>query len=288
MDAVLLVLATLLGIVFIISIFAGEQHSGLAAGLDSDLHPLRFLYVSGFFLSGLKPFALKGSLKNSLAREMSILHGAYYHEYYMRAAWAQFLSLSLFSSFSILGLAALIGGEISYILAVAAVVVLHLIWKISAGQPRAALAARREECLYEFPEMVTKLALLINSGMVLREAWRLIAFRKEGTIYSLMKKTIEMMDNGESDVDAIHYFGYMSDTPEIKKFAGAMIQGIEKGNAELVDFLMGQASELWARKRQLALQKGEIAAGKLVAPLGLSFIGIIIIVVSGALQGLKF
>jgi tight adherence protein C len=286
-DAALLALATALSALLIFAIFAGEKHSSLASGLDSEEHPLRALYIVGFCLSGFRPFKLKGALRSSLAREMSILHGAYYHEYHMQAAWAQFLSLSLFSSSFLLSLAAMAGGEVSWVLALLAAACVFLIWKISAGKPKEILAARREECLYEFPEMVTKLALLINSGMVLREAWRLIASRKKGAIYSLMLKAIELMDNGESDVNALHAFGYMSDTPEIKKFAGAMIQGIEKGNAELVDFLMGQASELWARKRQLALQKGEIAAGKLVAPLGLSFIGIIIIVVSGALQGMK-
>lgn len=73
-----------------------------------------------------------------------------------------------------------------------------------------------------------------------------------------------------------------------EKFTSAMVQGIEKGNSELADFLVSQASELWAHKRQLALQKGEIAAGKLIIPLGLMFGGIIMIIVAAAMQSMSF
>ena len=45
---------------------------------------------------------------------------------------------------------------------------------------------------------------------------------------------------------------------------------------------MAQSSELWNVKRQYMLQKGETAATKLVAPTGLIFAGIIILVVAGA------
>ena len=151
-----------------------------------------------------------------------------------------------------------------------------------------AVEKRRDDCVLEFPNMVSKLSLLIGSGMVLREAWYLIAKSKEGPLYELMRKACEYMDNGESDAAAIHKFGVLSDSVEIKKFTSAMVQGMEKGNSELADFLISQATELWAHKRQLALQQGEIAAGKLIIPLGLMFGGIIMIIVSAAMQSMSF
>jgi tight adherence protein C len=162
------------------------------------------------------------------------------------------------------------------------------IWNLSMSKMKEAVAKRRDACVLEFPNMVSKLSLLINSGMVLREAWYLVANGKEGVLYDLMKKACEFMENGESDVAAIHKFGVLSDSIEIKKFTSAMVQGMEKGNSELADFLVSQASELWAHKRQLALQNGEIAAGKLIIPLGLTFAGIIMIIVSAAMQSMSF
>lgn len=136
--------------------------------------------------------------------------------------------------------------------------------------------------------MVSKLALLINSGMVLREAWHVTAYGKEGTLYTLMKQACEDMENGESDIGAIYKFGITSDSASIKKFTSAMIQGMQKGNSELADFMVSQTSELWAHKRQMALQQGEVAAGKLIIPLGITFAGIIMIIVSAAMQSMSF
>ena len=105
--------------------------------------------------------------------------------------------------------------------------------------------------------------------MVLRESWRVTAYGKEGTLYTLMKQACEDMENGESDIGAIYKFGVTSDSASIKKFTSAMIQGMQKGNSELADFMVSQTSELWAHKRQMALQQGEVAAGKLIIPLGI-------------------
>ena len=66
-----------------------------------------------------------------------------------------------------------------------------------------------------------------------------------------------------------------------------MIQGIEKGNSELAEFLSNQSAEMWAYKKQLMLQKGEVAASKLVAPIGIMFAGVLLIVISAALSGMS-
>lgn len=49
-------------------------------------------------------------------------------------------------------------------------------------------------------------------------------------------------------------------------------------------FLANQSSELWNEKRQLLLQKGEKAASKLLMPIAIMFLGIMLIVISSAVQ----
>ena len=44
------------------------------------------------------------------------------------------------------------------------------------------LKARETECTAELPEIVSTMALLINAGMMLRNAWRKIAESKEGAV----------------------------------------------------------------------------------------------------------
>jgi tight adherence protein C len=155
------------------------------------------------------------------------------------------------------------------------------------GAMKRKLQKRGEECIIELPNMISKLALLTGSGMILREAWFFIANSKDGTIYDLMKQTCTDMENGASDIDGIRKFGMLSNVPEIKKFSSALIQSIEKGSADLISFLAIQSTEMWDHKKQIMLQKGEMAASKLVAPIALMFAGILIIILTAAMAGMS-
>ena len=76
----------------------------------------------------------------------------------------------------------------------------------------------------------------------------------------------------------------MTNSDNIKKFVSALIQSIERGGSDLPQFLANQSSELWNEKRQLLLQKGEKAASKLLMPIAIMFFGIMLIVISSAVQ----
>lgn len=284
---ILLILASIFTAIFIIFLFKGKKYEGLVEGLDSSKYFLKDIYIVGFALSNTKLLNLRGKMERELKKNSKLIWDNIYYEYYANLAWSQFLSLTLLTLALGLSICSLFGGEAALVMFAVVILMILAIWNLSMSKIKESVAERRDECVLEFPNMVSKLSLLINSGMVLREAWYLIANGKEGPLYELMRKACEYMDNGESDIVAIHKFGVLSDSVEIKKFTSALVQGIEKGNSELADFLLSQSSELWAHKRQLALQKGEIAAGKLIIPLGLMFGGIIMIVVSVAMQSIS-
>ena len=285
---ILLVLATILTIMFLINLIKGKKYTYLVENLNDSQYFLKDIYVIGFALNDTKLFKLRGKFGRDLKKDSKIYFDNIYYEYYANLAWAQFLSLALTVAALGTALASLVNGTASlFVIGIVALFIMAL-WNVCVSKTKEAVTERREQCEIEFPNMVSKLSLLINSGMVLRDAWFLVARGKEGPLYELMKKACEYMENGESDMSAIHKFGVLSDSIEIKKFTSAMIQGMEKGNSELADFLVSQASELWGHKRQLALQKGEIAAGKLILPLGLTFGGIIMIIVAAAMQSMSF
>lgn len=56
------------------------------------------------------------------------------------------------------------------------------------------------------------------------------------------------MNNGKSEIDALYEFGIMTNSDSIKKFVSALIQSIERGGADLPQFLANQSSELWSEK----------------------------------------
>ena len=288
MNFIMLLLASITTVLFLVNLARGKQYGYMVESLDGGEYFLKELYVVGFSLNDGKIFKLRGKMERNLKKQAKLLWGDRYYEYYANLAWAQFLSLTLLVVSVGFSLSGFLKTEQLPILLILVLLFVAAFWNLSLSRMKEKVQQRREACEAEFPNMVSKLALLINSGMVLREAWHVTAYGKVGTLYTLMKQACEDMENGESDIGAIYKFGITSDSASIKKFTSAMIQGMQKGNSELADFMVSQTSELWAHKRQMALQQGEVAAGKLIIPLGITFAGIIMIIVSAAMQSMSF
>ena len=138
---------------------------------------------------------------------------------------------------------------------------------------------RSDEMMSDFSEVISKLALLVNAGMTLHEAWEDVARSGEGEIYKEMQASVENMRNGMAEVDAIFTFGQQCMVPEIKKFASTIITSFKRGQDDLQQMLMQQSKEVWEEKQQIMRRKGEIANSKLLIPIVLTFIGILIMVI---------
>lgn len=281
-------LATVSAIFIVIGLKNGEEYAYLVEDVNEDNMFFPNLYVIGFYLSDhVKIFKLNDNLLRKLKTEATLMYNENYAEYYTRLAWAQFLSLSLFVIAFGCAVATFISGTMALFILLFAIIMIVALWDMSMNRMSDFVKKRTGDCLAEFPTMVSKLALLINAGMILRDAWILIAKSGEGSFYELMQESCDQMENGASEAEAIQAFGTRANSPEIKKFTSTMIQGMQKGNAELTTFLLNQSNELWEQKKQLMLQKGEAAAGKLVAPLGLTFGGIILIIAAAAMQSMS-
>ncbi len=279
MQLISLILGSVLLVLLLIKLSKGKKFEDYVANLDDTDFPLKGFYGIGFAWNEGKLLSLKGKIRHTLVNQAKLLYDPQYAEYYATVVWAQVLSfvhLFLCAGF-------VLAGAFDFLFfALVGVLCAGVFGFFFFTKMKEMLKKRQSECVIELPEIVSTMALLMNSGMVLKEAWEKIAYSKEGTIYTLMQDACVDMQNGMSEIDAIHKFGIMSDTPEIKKFTGALIQGIEKGSRDLSDFLTKQSSEMWALKKQIMLQKGEAAASKLLAPIALIFIGIMIIVISAA------
>jgi tight adherence protein C len=216
-----------------------------------------------------------------------MLYEPRYAEYYANVAWAQTLTLVhlfLAGTFLMAG----IMQKVSSLMLLTGMLMCILISAYCLENMKNTLSKRTEECEAELPEVVSTMAVLVNAGIVLREAWHMVANNNDGAFYDLMRKASEDMRNGASDAEAISLFGTLSNSAEIRKFTSALLQSMEKGGAELSVFLANQSSELWNSKRQHMLQNGEKAATKLLLPIVLIFIGIIIIVMTAAFAGSLF
>ena len=267
--------AVLLGI-WLVLFFTGLKYASLFDALTEKEFPLKEIYFVGYAALELVHYSYKSKHDRKLRKELSVLFGEKYAEYYLRVIHAQEITMSL--TLAILGFA-LYGVADDIAVLVVLLIFAGLAYYYFGTLTEKRILKRSEEMLRDFSNVVSKLALLTNAGMILREAWTEIAFSGETTIYREMQTSVEQMNNGISEMDAIFRFGKRCIIPEIKKFSSTIVQGLVKGNNELAMMLQAQSREVWMLKKQDIHRQGEKAASRLLIPVVIMFVGILIMVI---------
>lgn len=279
-----LVIGTISAIIFLLFLFKGAKYEYMVEMLEGDDFPFPVLYTAGLSMQDVSLFRLRGKIGEKIRKDSTLIYGSKYGEYYAHIIWAQILSFMLFSIAILFLLAGVVGESMMSMYALGGIVVPILFGYYFYNHTGDKVKTRQDECEVEFPNAISKLALIVNSGVILHDAWKIVADGNDGVFYDLMKKSCEEMDNGKSGIDAIYEFGVLTNSENIRKFTSALIQSIERGGGNLPDFLANQSTELWMNKKQLMLQKGEAAASALLIPITLMLVGIMLIVISAALQ----
>lgn len=283
MQMILMVVGTILSLLFIVQLQRSGRYSGLLEKVDEKAFPLHELYGVGCLWNEVPLFALRGKARSRLRSYAHLLYDAQYVDFYSYMAWVQMLTfVHLLLSVTFLLSGAMYQAAVLYL--PAGLFAAALLGVNSMEEMKNAVSKRTAECEKQLPDAVSTIAVLVNSGLILREAWREVS-RGEGALYELMRRALVHMDNGVSDADAIFLFGQMSNSAEVKKFSNALLQNLEKGGGEITAFLMQQSAELWSQKKQLCLQEGSKAATKLLGPIVLIFVGILLIILVGAFTG---
>jgi len=274
-DCLMIALGAVSLILWMVFYVMGLKHNSMFDVLDEKEFPLKEIYGLGYAVLELFKYKYKSKGDRKLRQQLDVLYGDKYCEYYLRVIHAQQITLS----FTVFVLAFAFYGLSSEILACIVVLVFAGLAYYYFGTVTAKkILKRSDELLHDFSEVVSKLALLTNAGMILREAWQEVAYAGNGVIYAEMQTSVNDMNNGVSEIDAIYNFGTRCIIPEIKKFTSTIIQGMTKGNSELTAMLQDQSKEVWQLKKQLVRREGEKAASKLLIPICIMFIGILIMI----------
>ena len=287
---IFLMLGTVLTAAYVMLTLRGQKYDPLIESLPKEGFSDKELWAAGYAMQEMKPFALETAIGQKLLNQAKLLHPeneCKYAEYWARLYWARTLSLSLMAAAFVFCATGFMSGPMVVITPIFGLVAVYAVYDAGANAMGNELKKRSEACLMEFSNVVSKLALLMNSGMILRDAWFVVADSKLGPIYDLMKNACHAMNNGKSDIDAVYDFGIQSNAPEIRKFAGILIQNMSKGGSDMTIFLTQQSTELWSHKRQMMLQKGDEAAAKLLMPTMLMLLGILLIIIVSAMSGLN-
>jgi tight adherence protein C len=282
-DVVILGIGGVLTAVWLALYALGFRRGRMFDPLSEREYPLREVYFVGYAAMGIIRYRYKSRRDRRVRRALEVLYGERYAEYYLRVLHAQRVTLALTAAVLSAVLYGLTGD------AAAAAVTLALAafgWYYAGTAADRRLLKRAGDMRRDFGEVISKLALLTNSGMILREAWEDTAGAGRTLLYEEMRRAVEEMQNGVSEADALFNFGARCVIPEIRKFASTLIQGLVKGNSELAYMLKEQSGEVWSAMKHDVRRQGEKAAGKLLIPVTIMFIGILIMIVAPIFAGI--
>lgn len=281
---VLSVIATVLVVAWI---FLALKYDNTYRDLTDSVDPEKFKYPDifcvGFAIMQILHIDSKGKKARERIKQISEVKGKHYAEYHYYiingAKWSYGASLFvLFALFAAMAnsVAALFFGLVF------AWLIMWYVDELFNDE----LEERRDQLISDLPQMLSKMTLLVNSGMVVRDAWKKVADSGDRALYKEMQLTVREMQNGVTEIEAYKNFAERCSIKEIRRFSATMTQSLQKGPREITLFLKSMADEMWEEKKHMVKRKGEAANSKLLIPTALIFIGILLLIMVPAFSGL--
>lgn len=273
---IIMLIITVLVLLFLLMWNRGyKKYEELLEALDSDKHPLKIIYPFGFQVLDLLNYNYTSKMDRKYIGYCKVFYGEENGQFYYCINLTQKISVSYVVLCVGVVMGLLMDSMLIVLFAIGASVGIayyyHTLITDIIGQ-------REESIMMDFPEVLSKLALLVNAGMILNEAWAKVSSTDSGILYQEMENTVFEMQNGVSEFDAYINFARRCSVPAVTKFASTLVQNLEKGNKELVEFLRTFSEDSWNERRQTAKRKGEEASTKLLLPICLMLLGIMIMI----------
>lgn len=246
--------------------------------INSNEYSGKNLFGIGFAFTELIKFDFSNQNVQKTRDQIVIIYGKKYCDFYLRVSYAQRFTYSIVLSFLSLAIGCLVCGTDGFMLVVIGILLTCVTYVYYSSVFAKKIEEMSIKYMSDFPNAISTIALLVNAGMFLRDAWREAAYSSDKPLYKQMQQVTEDMKNGMSEEDALYAFSRRCATPEIKKFISMIVQSIEKGGNELTASLSKQADLLWNEKKQSALQQGEKASNKLMIPIAIMFVGILLMI----------
>nr|MCR5330625.1 hypothetical protein [Lachnospiraceae bacterium] len=140
---------------------------------------------------------------------------------------------------------------------------------------------REKEMISDYPDIISKLSLLLTAGMTSRAAWEKICIdytktkneRKAGNkkteryAYEEMVRTLSQMNLGRSESEAYEDFANHCRVALYQRLGSLLSKNLRRGSREMIGLLQAEAENAMEDRRQSVRQKGEEAGTKLLLPM---------------------
>ncbi len=172
-----------------------------------------------------------------------------------------------------------------------------LLMAIRAGSRLEEAFAKRNRSLEEdYPDIVSRLAILFSAGLTIPAAWERLAADYERELtknksirygYEELRLTaLELANTGYSD-RVFYDFGKRCGSGRYMRLADILDQNMRKGTMQLTVFMEQEAAQAFELRKLQAAKTGEEAGAKLLLPMMMMFGLVIAMVVVPAWSGMK-
>ncbi|MCI5648201.1 MAG: type II secretion system F family protein [Fusicatenibacter sp.] len=147
---------------------------------------------------------------------------------------------------------------------------------------------QEQQMMRDYPEIVSKIVLLLGAGLGMRKVFERIAYdyrkQMEGKSpkekrygYEEILLTYQEMENGISEQEAYERMGKRCPVSAYRSLASLLTQNLKKGSKGLLELLKQESQEALENRRRQAREAGEIAATRLLLPMGMMLVVVLII-----------
>ena len=138
---------------------------------------------------------------------------------------------------------------------------------------------RKEQMQLDYPEILSKLILLMNAGMSMRRSFAKVAldYKKQKEMskqkdycryaYEEFWLTYQEMEHGVFESEAYERFGARCGLSMYKAFSVLLIQNLKKGNQKLLEAMEREMTSAFEERKRRAKILGEQAGTKLLLPM---------------------
>lgn len=154
---------------------------------------------------------------------------------------------------------------------------------------------KQEQMMRDYPEIISKINLLLGAGMTVKNVWKKIVedYEKQKSIlgvrfaYEEMLVTYREMQSGIVEAECYEHFGKRCGLRPYRKLGALLSQNLRKGTKGLTALLSVEALQAYEERKMRAKRLGEEAGTKLLLPMFLMLAVVLVIVIVPAFLSIQ-
>lgn len=147
---------------------------------------------------------------------------------------------------------------------------------------------RQEEIDRDFPNILSKTALLVTAGMNIVKALGEASASGDSIIYIEMQRVMKEINQSSSVTAAFSSLQSRCSNRYLDRMVSLITKSYSSGNANLAEDLREINRECWLEKKHQSRRMGEVVQNKLFVPTMLMFIGVLVVIIIPAMSGFNF